>query len=162
MSSGFGWYDEHSIRQSCYYSWCDFIYLFFFDWGQCLEVLIVPKPCHCGKGCQTQNEQQTATVLNASYKQLFAQRLCFTLTKGPSKTRPIGQLSFIYCVPLRKVRSHICWLHPVQSRCCPDKDFLLLLQYRPTRAVILCSSLVSVPKVKQMQTFVHAQAGTLH
>lgn len=55
------------------------------------------------------------------------------------------------------MRSHICWLHPVQNRGCPDKDFLLLLQYRPTRPIILCPSLVSVPKVKQMQTFVHAQ-----
>lgn len=59
------------------------------------------------------------------------------------------------------MRSHICWLHPLQ-RCCSDKVFLLLLQYRPARPIILSPNFVSVPKVKQMQTFVHAQAGALH
>lgn len=84
----------------------------------------------------------------------------FYSDKGPLQNQTCWSIEFyLPCTP----QNGEVPLHPVQSRCCFDKDFLLLLKYAPTRPIILSPNVVSVkPKVKQMQTFIHAQAGALH
>lgn len=107
--------------------------------------------CHV-KGCKTHSDHHMA--LTTGYYDFFCvEALCLILTEALSKNQTHWSAEFYFTlVNLRKMRSRICLQCSVQSRCYPDKDFSLLLQYRPHN-FYLCPRPGQVPRVKQVQRY---------